>query len=84
MLTLTEKLVLVSDTYCAAVQRSRARISTLVFGGGDRMDGIAAGKDLNTRSYERAMRWFSENWPDGVDWPEGIERPEISAPEAAE
>jgi len=74
-LTLTDRLLLVSDTYCAAVHRSRARVSTIIFGGGDRIDGIATGKDLNTRSFEKAMAWFSSNWPEGADWPEGVERP---------
>lgn len=72
----TGRLLLISDTYCASVHRSRSRISTLIFGEGTRLDGIAAGKDLNTRSYEKAMAWFSANWPEGVAWPDGIERPE--------
>jgi hypothetical protein len=76
-MTLTDRLLLVTDTYCAAIGRSRSRISTIVFGGGDRIDGIAQGKDLNTRSYEKAMTWFAANWPEGVDWPEGVERPEF-------
>ncbi len=81
-MTLTEQLLRVSDVYCAAVNRSRSRISTIVLGGGDRIDGIASGKDLNTRSFEKAMLWFASNWPEGVDWPEGVERPDLPAPEA--
>ncbi len=76
MMTLTDNLVCVADAYCAAVGRSRSRISTVIFGGGDRLDGVARGRDLNTRSYERAMQWFSDNWPEGVAWPDGITRPE--------
>jgi hypothetical protein len=76
MLTLCDRLILTADAYCAAVGRSRSRISTLVFGDGMRLDGIARGKDIQTRNYERAMRWFAENWPEGVAWPEGVERPD--------
>jgi hypothetical protein len=76
MLTLTDRLLKVADAYCAKVERSRARISTIIFGSGDRIDGVAEGKDLNTRSFERAMQWFSSNWPDGLIWPEGVERPQ--------
>lgn len=72
---LTQALLDVADVYCAAVQRSRARVSTLVFGSGDRLDGIAGGKDLTTRSFERALQWFSDHWPEGTDWPEQVDRP---------
>lgn len=77
MMTLTEKLILITDRYCAHVSRSRSRISTIIFGGGDRIDGIAGGKDLNTRSYEKAMTWFATNWPADLAWPEGVDRPEV-------
>ena len=74
-MTLTSQLLIVADLYCAAVRRSRSRISALVFGDGLRLEGVATGKDLNTRSWEKAMRWFSENWPADLAWPEGVERP---------
>lgn len=74
-MSLTESLIAVSDAYCAAIGLSRARVSTLIFGSGSRLDGVAAGRDLNTRSYEKAMRWFAAHWPAGVAWPAGVERP---------
>lgn len=84
MMRLTEKLLLVADTYCLAVRRSRSRISTIIFMSGDRLDGIAAGKDIQTRNYEKAMLWFASNWPEGVAWPAGVERPEFEAADSAE
>lgn len=75
-MTLTEQLIIISDLWCRGAGRSRSRVSTLVFGDGSRLDGIVAGKDLNTRSWERAMAWFSANWPEGLAWPEGVERPQ--------
>lgn len=82
---LTDQLLTVCNAYCGHVKRSRSRISTIIFSSGDRLDGIAAGKDLKTGSYERAMAWFSANWPEGLAWPEGIERPQVptSSDEAA-
>lgn len=75
-MTLITQLVSVSDTYCSATGLSRSRVSGIVLSGGTRLDDIAAGKsDLATRTYERAMLWFSTNWPDDADWPEGIDRP---------
>lgn len=79
MLTLTDKLMKIADAYCAHVRRSRSRISAVVFGDGMRLDGVAGGRDLNTRSWEKAMTWFSANWPEGLAWPEGIERPHVPA-----
>lgn len=54
---------------------SRARLSTLLFNDGKRLGVIAGGGDLQTRNYERAMRWLSANWPEGAEWPEGVARP---------
>ncbi len=33
------------------------------------------GGTFTVRVYEKALVWFSENWPADVDWPVGIERP---------
>jgi len=77
MLTLCEKLIRTADAYCAHVRRSRSRISTIIFGDGLRLDGIAQGKDIQTRNYEKAMLWFASNWPEALAWPAGIERPEL-------
>ena len=73
--TATASIIDISGIYGAAVGISRARIATLVFNDGKALDRIANGGDLNTRSYERAMLWFSANWPEALAWPEGIERP---------
>jgi len=83
MTNLRDQLIAVSDSYAALRGLSRARVSTIVFSSGMAIDRIASGRDLNTGSFERAMRWFSENWPDGAKWPKGIARPAPSADEAA-
>jgi len=36
---------------------------------------LATGRTCTVRSLERAARWFTCNWPVGLDWPEGIPRP---------
>jgi hypothetical protein len=68
-------LIAVADAYCAARGRSRARVSTIVFNSGQTLDRIAAGKDLTTGNWERAMAWFHENWPEGAKWPREVSRP---------
>jgi len=82
MMSLKDQLLLIAQTYAEAVGTrgrdglpSLAGISTRVFGDGKTFGRIAAGGDLTTGSFERAMRWFSENWPAGTEWPEAVKRP---------
>ena len=79
MMTLRDQLLTVANAYCSARDLSRSRVSTIVFNAGLKLDQIASGRDLATGNFERAMRWFSANWPDGLEWPEGVARPVVSA-----
>lgn len=85
-MTLREQLLLVVDAYCAHTARSESRVSTQVFSGGRRLHQIREGGDLGTMSFEHAMRWFSDNWPEGFVWPADVPRPQSvpNMPEAAE
>jgi hypothetical protein len=72
---LRSQLLTVADAYCAAKGLSRARVSTIVFNAGLALDRIASGKDLNTATWERAIAWFDQNWPDHTAWPREVSRP---------
>lgn len=73
------QLLGLADAYAVAKGLSRARVSTIVFNGGMVLDRIAnAGTDITTGTLERAVLWFSANWPDGVAWPEGLARPAVT------
>lgn len=72
---LNEALICISDIYCAARKLSRARVSTIIFNSGMTLDRIAEGKNFTNKSYETALTYFSENWPEGAVWPEHIVRP---------
>ncbi|MDX0689757.1 hypothetical protein GOD59_17165 [Sinorhizobium medicae] len=83
-MTLREQLILVSDEFGRARGIGRQRVSTIVLNRGSTLDLLAQGRsDLNTGTFERAMIWFSENWPEGAEWPAGVPRP-VSQTEAAE
>lgn len=82
MTTLRDKLILLARTYAGAVgARGRADgpalsgISTKIFNDGKTLDRIVGGGDIVTGNYERALQWFSDNWPDGAPWPEAVTRP---------
>jgi hypothetical protein len=77
MNTLRAQIIAVADAYCSARRLSRSRVSTIVFNAGLALDRIASGKDLTTGNWERAMAWFSRNWPEGAEWPLGVARPDI-------
>ena len=72
---LTEQLLTVASAYSEKTGTSLSTISTKLFNGGGRLSAIASGGDLNTRNFESAMAWFSENWPKDLDWPAGVGRP---------
>ncbi|MDX0788167.1 hypothetical protein GOD70_16825 [Sinorhizobium medicae] len=83
-MTLREQLILVSDEFGRARGIGRQRVSTIVLNRGSTLDLLAQGRsDLNTGTFERAMIWFSENWPEGAEWPTGVPRP-VFQTEAAE
>ena len=80
----TDSLITICDAYCLATGLSRGRLGTLVFNDGKAFGRIAAGGDLNTRSFEKAVLWFAANWPEGAEWPRGIDRPLLDAPRETE
>jgi hypothetical protein len=79
MMDLRAQLIVVADVFGRHTGRGRKRVSTLVLKQGNRLDEFAAGRLSPTvRVFERAMLWFSEHWPDGVEWPSGVTRPEAA------
>ncbi len=83
-MTLREQLITVSDIFAQSRGIGRQRLSTIVLNRGSTLDRIAEGdSDLTTSTFEKAMLWFSENWPKAVAWPEDVPRPEPVS-EAAE
>lgn len=78
-------LLIVADVFVAATGRGRGSLSKAIFDRGGHFEDLATGaRDLSTGTFERAMQWFSDNWPDGADWPDGIGRPQATQAEAAE
>lgn len=84
-MNLIGRLQTVSDAFCAQCQLRREQVSYRIFSDQRRLGLVFAGESgLTVANYERAMRWFSDHWPDGLDWPVDAERPESSAVEAVE
>lgn len=84
MMDLRTQLVTVADAFGEHTGRGRKRVSTLAFNQGGRLDAFADGVLSPTvRVFERAMLWFSTNWPADKPWPAGIDRPSSDAKRAA-
>ena len=74
---LREQLLTATDAYCQHVGIKRTWLSTKIFNDGKRLDSIAErGRDIYTGTFEAAMSWLSENWPEGADWPDAVPRPD--------
>lgn len=75
-MNLIGRLQTVSDCYCAQATAPRERVSRVLFGDQRRLDAVFSGSaGLTVANFEKAMLWFSANWPEALAWPEGIERP---------
>lgn len=75
-----QQLILLIESYAAARGMSAARASTIALNAGHTYQSLIDGKDITIGRFERAMAWFSQNWPEGAEWPQGVERPPSSSP----
>lgn len=78
---LVDHIIRLGGSYCDATELSLSRVSTLVFNDGKILARLAAGSDITTGRYQRALQWFSDHWPEGLDWPSDVPRPSIPAEE---
>lgn len=79
-MTQRQHLISLAETIAAHQGVTHYAISMRALGKGDFFKKmIDRGYDCRTRTAERLMQWFSDNWPVDLEWPEGIERPAPSA-----
>lgn len=75
-MNLIAQILAVTDAHASVSRLSDATLSTRAFGDGNKLPGVRnAGKDIRTRTFERGLQWFSDNWPEGAVWPEKVMRP---------
>lgn len=73
-----DELLTVARAYASLAGVSLTTVSSRAFDDGKKLGAIEAGADIQVRRLDRAMQWFSDNWPDG-EWPSGVVRPAPSA-----
>jgi hypothetical protein len=74
-MTSINHLLRVARAYGAAEGIAPSTVSWRVFGDTKKLGALETGSDIQIGRWERAMQWFSDNWPAGTEWPAGIARP---------
>ena len=84
MLTLTDQLLLVARAYCAAESVSLSVAGRRAFDESKLLVDLERGHSSPTlKRSDRALWWFSANWPAEAAWPADVPRPDpLIEPEA--
>jgi hypothetical protein len=77
-MTGTDQLLAVAREYAHLKEMELSTVSWRVFGDTKKLGAMEAGADIQTKRFERAMLWFSKNWPETASWPADIVRPAAS------
>ncbi len=75
-----EQFLELVDFYCERTGLAESTVSTRLFNDGKRIKMLREGnrsRDVGIIKVEDAVRYLSENWPEGVPWPKRIPRPEL-------
>lgn len=70
-----DQLLAIARKYAELERVELSTVSSRAFDDGKKLIALESGADIQVRRLERAMQWFSDNWPDSADWPTGIFRP---------
>lgn len=89
---LGEQLLLLMQCYADAISAPITTASKRATGTTNTVHRLRGGSGITDIRFDKAVRWFSENWPEHARWPSSVYRPhkKIAAhgsrtpPEAAE
>lgn len=84
MITLREQFIRAFDAFVAHSGLAESTLSDRLLKSGSRFRRIRESSDISTATFERVMRWLSDNWPEGAEWPSDVERPKPIEGRAAE
>lgn len=74
-----EQLLIVARRYAEIEDVPLSTVSSRVFNDGKKIKALEDGADISVGRLERALRWFSLNWPADESWP-GVPRPDTDLP----
>jgi hypothetical protein len=73
-----EQLLTIARRYGELEGVPLSTVSSRALDDGKKLAALEGGADLTVGRLERALQWFSDNWPDGA-WPDGVPRPVAEA-----
>jgi len=73
-----DQLLRVARAYAEIKAIPLSTVSSRVFDDGKKLKALEDGADISVGRFERALQWFSDNWPEG-DWPSDVPRPDALA-----
>ncbi|ORE87715.1 hypothetical protein ATO4_25213 [Aurantimonas sp. 22II-16-19i] len=71
-------LLAVAGAFQAATGLDQSTVSWRALGDVRKLAALSSGKDIQVTRYEKAMIWFSVNWPQDLSWPIGVDRPKVA------
>ena len=79
-----DHLLQLARIYAAAEGVELSTVSWRALGDTKKLPAIEAGKDIQVRRCDRAIQWFSDNWPAAAIWPVEVPRPAPVEPAGAQ
>lgn len=79
-----DAIVELSRRYAAAHDIPISTVSSRLFDDGKKIAALENGADINLGRFNKALHWFSDNWPKSAEWPQEIPRPEFASAETAQ
>lgn len=62
--------------YCNQHEIAEGTLSYRLFNNGSILRKLRNGNSITIRSYEKALQWLSDHWPENEKWPDFIVRPQ--------
>ena len=72
---LKQHLLSLSGAYAGAIDVGETTVWRRAINDPAFLDRLKSDKTITVRTYDRAVQWFSDNWPAGLEWPEQVARP---------
>lgn len=79
---LVSNLNAVFEAFSAASKLKASTIWARAVGDARFMDRLSSGASFTIKTYDNAIKWFSDNWPQGAVWPANVNRPTETLTEA--
>ena len=75
-MSMRDDLLRLIEKYQELTGETDSFMSNKLFGNGTKLPLFRSGRSMDIMVYERAIHWFTENWPKGhrKDWPAGVRK----------